>query len=110
MLYGETKEIKKRSKSCPLYERPDIPNEFETEIPLLNYLRYFCSLDEPGLDGESSMYERIDSHHKTPLEILIEKEEYDSDEAALARKIEQHRSLDYDGTLTFKPFSELLSK
>jgi hypothetical protein len=66
-------------KIIPVYERPDIPNERETEIALLTFRRNFNSLDAPKFDD-------LDSHgfyasmSLNPLEILITKEEMESEE------------------------------
>lgn len=71
--------------SRPRYERPDIPNEHETEIPLLVNRRHIRSLDAPVFDGDDCGHTIIKSGAMTPLDILIMKEEANSIESKLAR-------------------------
>lgn len=61
----------------PRYERPDIENERETEIPLLLNRRFIKSFDAPinGYDDEV-LHSFIASGCETPLEILMAKEDY----------------------------------
>lgn len=61
----------------PRYERPDIPNEFETEIPLLVNQRNATCLDAPVFDGDESRHTIFNSGGAapTPLELLLLKEE-----------------------------------
>jgi hypothetical protein len=63
----------------PAYERPDIPHEEETELPLLVRFRAMLCLDDSLEDG-ALFHEFIASPAKTPLELLMEKEFFDSPE------------------------------
>lgn len=65
--------------SRPRYERPEIPHERETEIPLLVNSRRVVSLDAPVFDLENS-HTLFKSAELTPLEILLLKEERQSEE------------------------------
>jgi hypothetical protein len=64
----------------PPYERPDIPNERETEIPLLTKSRFIKSLDESFGDDDRTGYYFIPSNTLTPLELLLLKEDIESEE------------------------------
>lgn len=80
-LLGQLRDISRLNiyvPTRPRYERPEIPNERETELPLLVNQRFVCEFDSPvrGYDGESLYNFVADSAAKTPLEILLEKEEY----------------------------------
>jgi len=68
--------------SRPRYERPDIANERETEIPLLVNRRSVASLDATVFDGGNSRHEIIACDNMTPLEALMMKEEIESREYA----------------------------
>lgn len=60
------------------YERPDIPDEFETEIPLLLNKWNAVPLDHSGVDREDGNHSFFASDWMTPLEILMMKEEMES--------------------------------
>ena len=64
----------------PRYERPEISNEFATEIPLLVNRRHIRSLDAPVFDGLECGHTLFKSDQLTPLEILMLKEEQESEE------------------------------
>jgi hypothetical protein len=64
----------------PRYERPEIPNERETEIPLLVNRRNIRSLDAPVFDGDECGHTLFKSDTMNPLEILLLKEEQQSEE------------------------------
>lgn len=72
--------------SRPQYERPDIENERETEVPLLVNRKFIRSLDAPVYDGEDNGHSFFSSGHLTPLEELIQKEELQSEEAIQRRR------------------------
>lgn len=92
-LYGALKDIgHKRVQRVqiyvpvrPRYERPDIPNERETEIQMLVNNRHILSLEAPlpgsllGYDA-ASMHNFVPSDGLNPLEALIQKEEFESAE------------------------------
>lgn len=65
--------------SRPRYERPDIPNERETEIPLLINRRGVQSLDAPIFEDECG-HTLFKSEALTPLELLMIKEDMQSAE------------------------------
>lgn len=62
------------------YERPDIPDEFETEIPLLLSKWNAVPLDVSNSDREDGNHSFIASDCMTPLEALMLKEEIESEE------------------------------
>jgi transposase-like protein len=64
----------------PRYERKEIPNELETEIKLLVNSRFIKSLDAPVFDGDDCGHSVITTESKSPLELLILKEEKESQE------------------------------
>lgn len=70
----------------PRYERPDIENERETEIRLLVNQRNAIPLDAPLFDTERSGHEMWGSNSLTPLEILLLKEEQESEDFRLRNK------------------------
>ncbi len=61
----------------PRYERPDIADERETELPLLVNRRFIRSFDAPinGYDDES-LHSFLPASVETPLEALLRKEEF----------------------------------
>lgn len=62
--------------SRPRYERPDIPNERKTEIPLLVNRRYVRSLDAPMFDVDESGHTFFKNElTMTPFEIVCLNEE-----------------------------------
>jgi len=72
--------VKKPNQIRPRYERPWIPNEYETEIPLLTNRRSAILLDAPLMDSKYSRHEMIASYNLTPLEILLLKEQSEEDQ------------------------------
>lgn len=83
--------------SRPRYERPDIPNERETEIQLLVNHRHILSLEAQilgsplGYDA-ASLHNFVPSDELNPLEALIQKEEFASAECQdRIYRLEQYR-------------------
>ena len=66
----------------PPYERPEIPNERETEIPLLTAMRQAVALDAPAPGRDESNYQFVSSGSMSPDEILMMKEEMETQEYA----------------------------
>ena len=66
----------------PPYERPEIPYERETEIPLLTNLRQAVALDAPAPGRDESNYQFVSSGSMSPDEILMMKEEMETQEYA----------------------------
>lgn len=64
----------------PIYERPEIPDEFATEIPLLLNQGRSLSLDAEPVN-DLAPYEKIASPSLTPLEILMALEDLELHEA-----------------------------
>ncbi len=63
----------------PVYERPNIENERETEIPMIQRWRNVVSLDAPVFNYQNG-HQYFSSESQTPLEILMMKEEMESEE------------------------------
>lgn len=59
----------------PQYERPEIPNEQETEIPLLVKKRFMLALDGTPFESSESYHSFLNTGVASPLDLLIEKEE-----------------------------------
>lgn len=80
--YGDIPQIilRMRKQVIPLYERPDIPNERETEISLLTNRRWMVALDAPVWADGQTHHHSMRSDALTPLEILMLKEQEESEE------------------------------
>jgi hypothetical protein len=72
--------VRHPKKIIPAYERREIPYERETDIPLLANQRRMILLDAPVGDSERSGHEMFGNNSLTPLEILLLKEEMESEE------------------------------
>lgn len=64
----------------PRYERPDIPYERETDLPMLVNRRNAIALDSTFSDGDAPMHECYAFGGTNPLEILMLREEMESEE------------------------------
>lgn len=95
--------VRRTEPTRPRYERPEIPDERATEIPLLINRRGVKSLDAPLFDDFDSGHTFFKSEALNPLEILLLKEEQNDDEvkqrlqriAEWNRWIERKRSAFY---------------
>lgn len=83
IYYGELPQIvvKPWVQKVEPYERREIPYEHETEIPFLTRQRHMILLDAPiSTEESSSGHSTYGSNSLTPLEILMLKEEAESEE------------------------------
>lgn len=62
------------------YDRPEIPHERSTELPLLVNQRFMRSLDAAFFDSDADAHSVIAAPSLTPLESLLLKEEQESPE------------------------------
>ncbi len=72
--------VRKPRKAFVPYERTEIPYERETELPMLINQRNATALDAPRLEGDEDGYGIIACGNMTPLELLMLKEEMESEE------------------------------
>lgn len=101
-LYGEVPEIRIRVPAPAPYERPDIANEFDTEIPFLVNSRRFVAMDEES-DDEKTLHERLSCEHLQPDEYLMIKEEL-VEQGRHEAMMEKFRAKDA-ACLTYQPFA-----
>jgi len=72
--------VRRPRKAFVPYVRMEIPYERETEIPLLVNRRSIQALDAPHPEFETSYYDYLASTAESPLELLMLKEEMESEE------------------------------
>lgn len=72
--------VRRPKKQFIPYERPEIPYERETELPMLVNQRRSLALDAPRAEDEESYHSVIPCGNLNPLEMLMLKEEMESEE------------------------------